>query len=380
MEDDVEEKFTSQSDKRYMILEPYQAAVNNSMLWALHLRTQTEDKKIIELEIQFSHTLPKLWINPTHTIGPLRPDIVEEALRKFKGMLFYDEINNKVITKLLESKSQDKTNEMMLIIDDFKISRTTPAQLEFVGYPNLNAEIHNKASSEICRVLYTRYGEEIRNTSIMQEIWFSTDIIHRALNDLKQQNLIDQPSPQTSILTTNGKVYYESNVSKLTGQSNRVVSKAASRAPETQWDVFICHASEDKTEVAIPIYDELTKKGYKVWLDTITLKLGDSLRHEIEEGLKNSRYGMVILSPNFFAKKWPQDELDGLFTLEQDGKKRILPVWHNINFEDVREYSPILAGRIAVKTADGVDVVTKRIIEVLTEENNHVPSRFRIEK
>jgi len=139
-----------------------------------------------------------------------------------------------------------------------------------------------------------------------------------------------------------------------------------SKKPKTRlrkWDFFICHASEDKNAVAIPIHDRLVKKGYKVWLDQYTLKLGDRLRRKIEEGLRNSRYGVVILSPDFFAKKWPQDELDGLFALEQDGKKRILPIWHNVDFEDVKKYSPILAGRLAAKTSEGIVTVVNKIIE-----------------
>src|SRR2546423_359737 len=78
------------------------------------------------------------------------------------------------------------------------------------------------------------------------------------------------------------------------------------------WDLFISHASEDKDDVARPLADLFIQKGLKVWYDEYTLIVGDSLRRSIDRGLAGSRYGLVILSPHFFEKEWPQKELDGL--------------------------------------------------------------------
>ncbi len=56
-----------------------------------------------------------------------------------------------------------------------------------------------------------------------------------------------------------------------------------------QWDVFISHASEDKKAVVLPLADALKKAGIKVWLDQQELRIGDSLREKIDEGLAKSR-------------------------------------------------------------------------------------------
>ncbi len=61
----------------------------------------------------------------------------------------------------------------------------------------------------------------------------------------------------------------------------------------------------------------------KVWYDEFTLRVGDSLRRSIDNGLKNSRYGIVVLSEAFFNKEWPQRELDGVFAREVNGEKVI---------------------------------------------------------
>ncbi|HEY6671946.1 MAG TPA: toll/interleukin-1 receptor domain-containing protein [Solirubrobacterales bacterium] len=120
-------------------------------------------------------------------------------------------------------------------------------------------------------------------------------------------------------------------------------------------DAFICHASEDKDEVARPLALELIKRGFDVWFDEFTLEIGDSLLEEIDRGLNRSRYGVVILSERFFEKDWPRKELDGLVAREtSDRVKRILPVWHGIRRKQVEAFSPTLAGRLAGSTSTGM--------------------------
>lgn len=132
------------------------------------------------------------------------------------------------------------------------------------------------------------------------------------------------------------------------------------------WDFFISHASEDKAAVAKPLADLLQAKGFKVWYDEYTLTLGDNLRRSIEQGLAASRYGIVVLSPSFFAKKWTQLELDGLFAIERPGEKKILPIWHGVTAADVERFSSFMAMRLGVPTSAGLDHVVAKIIEAIT--------------
>jgi hypothetical protein len=133
----------------------------------------------------------------------------------------------------------------------------------------------------------------------------------------------------------------------------------------TGWDVFISHASEDKGAIARPLADALAARGLAVWYDEFSLKLGDSLRESIDRGLARSRYGVVILSPHFFEKHWPQQELNGLATREIGGSKVVLPVWHNVGFNEVRGFSPTLADRFAVGTEKGLESVVKSILDAM---------------
>jgi len=135
--------------------------------------------------------------------------------------------------------------------------------------------------------------------------------------------------------------------------------------PRPLWDVFICHASEDKEEFVKPLAGALRRQNVRVWYDEFELKLGDSLRQSIDRGLRDSTFGIVVLSHSFFSKPWPQRELDGLTAREINGKKVILPIWHNLTREEVSYYSPTLAGKLAVSSSKGLDTVVQEILKAL---------------
>ena len=140
-------------------------------------------------------------------------------------------------------------------------------------------------------------------------------------------------------------------------------------APEDiGYDAFISHASEDKKGVVRSLADALAKMGFRVWYDEFELRVGDSLRQSIDKGLVNSRYGIVVLSGAFFAKNWPQYELNGLTAREMEGHKVILPVWHGVTKADVLQYSPTLADKVAVTMqGNSIKKVAAELAKVLSE-------------
>lgn len=131
-------------------------------------------------------------------------------------------------------------------------------------------------------------------------------------------------------------------------------------------NLFISHASEDKDAVARPLAKRLQELGVKVWLDEFELKLGDSLRASIDRGLSEARFGVVVISPHFLRKSWPQRELAALMAKETgSGAAVVLPVWHDITAQEVRAQSPLLADRLAVSTAGGIDEVARKLVEAI---------------
>lgn len=132
------------------------------------------------------------------------------------------------------------------------------------------------------------------------------------------------------------------------------------------YDVFISHASEDKETIVRSLVSELVNQGLKVWYDEFTLRIGDSLRQKIHKGLARSRVGLVVLSPSFIAKGWTNYELDGIVTRAVSGEQLLLPIWHNITKQEVVDFSPSLADKVARSTATHtVQEIAVEIAELL---------------
>jgi hypothetical protein len=144
---------------------------------------------------------------------------------------------------------------------------------------------------------------------------------------------------------------------------------------EREYDVFISHAAEDKDNIVRPLAHALREDGLSVWYDEFALRIGDSLRRKIDSGISRSRFGIVVLSPSFFAKQWPQYELDGLVTMAVSGKQVILPLWHGVSKDDVIRRSPSLADKVALRTADyTIEEIAAEITAVVRPSDGDGPS------
>ena len=135
---------------------------------------------------------------------------------------------------------------------------------------------------------------------------------------------------------------------------------------DREYDVFVSHASEDKDTVARPLAERLRQLGLKVWFDEFELKIGDSLRRKIDKGLANSKFGVVVLSKSFIKKGWANYELDGIITKSVSGQQVVLPIWHDITKQEVIDYSPSLADKLARNTAiNTIEEIAEEINEVI---------------
>lgn len=156
----------------------------------------------------------------------------------------------------------------------------------------------------------------------------------------------------------NMQMNYEKRISQLQslaipGRAHSTGSYSEVATEEAEYDVFVSHAWEDKDSFADEFVKELRKLNLRVWYDTSQIKWGDSMRAKIDDGLKKSKFGVAVLSPDYIkeGKYWTKAELDGLFQLESVNGKMLLPVWHNLTKKEVMDYSPIIAGKLAMNTA-----------------------------
>jgi len=133
-----------------------------------------------------------------------------------------------------------------------------------------------------------------------------------------------------------------------------------------EFDVFICHASEDKESFVRPLAKTLRNANIKVWYDESSLSWGDSLTESISAGLARCSFGIVVFSPAFFAKQWTKWELEGLQQRQMAEKRKvILPIYHNISSHDVLRHLPSLAGAVAIRSDEDIETVVKKLKTLL---------------
>ena len=151
---------------------------------------------------------------------------------------------------------------------------------------------------------------------------------------------------------------YEMRIYELEHNQIKAIEKSANAvigemADESAYDVFVSHAWEDKESFVDEFVQCLYDRDVKVWYDKDRIKWGDSMRARIDAGLRKSKFGVAVLSPDYISegKYWTKAELDGLFQLESINGKKLLPIWHNLTKKQVMEFSPILASKLAMTTA-----------------------------
>ncbi len=137
------------------------------------------------------------------------------------------------------------------------------------------------------------------------------------------------------------------------------------------YDVFISHATEDKIPFVDSLVQELLQRDVKVWYDRHVLTWGRSIRQNIDAGLRQSKFAIVVLSEHYIQKYWTKKEFNALFSLGSQLGDYILPIWHNITPERAKEFSPMLSDSIALISSDyTIAQIADMFVEKLNYDNN----------
>jgi len=135
-----------------------------------------------------------------------------------------------------------------------------------------------------------------------------------------------------------------------------------------KWDIFLSYASEDRDSVAAPLHEALSQRGFKVWFDQNEVDVGDDISRILDDGLANSQFGVMIISPAFLTKSWTTRELEALRALESGPDKKLLPVWHNVDHSYLLERMPLLAAKAGIESFTGIGNVCERIVRSIRKE------------
>ncbi len=129
---------------------------------------------------------------------------------------------------------------------------------------------------------------------------------------------------------------------------------------------FISYDYSVKSEVVDPLAEKLIKAGIAVWYDEYEIVIGDNIHDKIMDGLKQCKYCILIISKEYIEnRKWAKREFENITALEtQDGRNRILPVWHGVSKEEVMELEPRLGNIKGIRT-DDFEYLYRELVRVL---------------
>ena len=112
---------------------------------------------------------------------------------------------------------------------------------------------------------------------------------------------------------------------------------------EGGWDVFVSYGHEDAGWVRV-LAGNLHRAGFDVFLDEWELVGGDRVTGRLEEGIRGSANGVLVVSPHALSRPWVREEYEALLRQAvQEPGRRLIPVL----YADA-ELPPFLANRLWV--------------------------------
>ncbi|MEJ6531908.1 TIR domain-containing protein [Pseudoalteromonas sp. NFXS39] len=131
------------------------------------------------------------------------------------------------------------------------------------------------------------------------------------------------------------------------------------------YDIFICHASENKADVALPLHEELKERGINAFVDCFEINWGDSLVSKINIALQKSKYVIAIISEESVNKSWPMKELNAVLSSEIDSEQtKLLPLMVG-DGESLLKKLPLLADKLFVSFDNNVEEIADKVETML---------------
>ena len=184
--------------------------------------------------------------------------------------------------------------------------------------------------------------------------------IRRALQaDAERKRRAEEATIELNELTKKQNQILREQLAKLTAEKEG--RKVGMALKEYEFDVFVSHANDNKQSFVDSLSAGLNRLGIKVWYDSSILDWGDDWKAKIKEGLEKSRFGIVVLSPQFIGREWTTKELTELLNRQNERhEKVVLPLLYNLTVEDMKAKYPDLApiqARSIREDEDAKDVV-----------------------
>ena len=195
------------------------------------------------------------------------------------------------------------------------------------------------------------------------------EVIDNINRNIRQQNQRVATHNRQLVADLNRQLRSTSSTVRYT-ESERVladrVHEAVASLDPREYDVFLSYARIDGSEVAGQLQDKLENLGVAVWFDEVAIIPGKSQSLQMDAGLKKARSGVTVLTPAYLTGRfWTERELGALLN-----KSTLIPVLHNVTFDDVKEYSGILPDLAGFTTQyDSIEDIAKKIAAAVLIED-----------
>jgi hypothetical protein len=91
-------------------------------------------------------------------------------------------------------------------------------------------------------------------------------------------------------------------------------------------DIFLSYSTKDKA-LANALVNDLRKNGISVWYDADEILVGHDIVDKVYDGIRNSKYLAILLTPNSINSKWVKQELNYAKVLQiEESQVTILPL------------------------------------------------------
>jgi len=131
-------------------------------------------------------------------------------------------------------------------------------------------------------------------------------------------------------------------------------------------DIFISYSSLDKDFVE-KLATDLESKEIKVWFDRWEIKPGQNIVNEINKGLQNSKFLLVVLTNNSLKSKWVEEEWTKKFgdEIKKNSVVVIPTIIGNIEENDI---PVILRGKSRINLSNDYEKEILRLTDYLLKE------------
>lgn len=242
--------------------------------------------------------------------------------------------------------------------------RQMARSLTYVLYSFNNVEVHSSIYSWVKNLENNWIKNSIYYKDLIVKAEQIQDNIERKYNSINQMiftlnnqiKLLEQIS--TLLIMIKCKSIYLTE-ERAINNSNKSTFKISDNID--YYDVFISHASEDKTQYVEPLCKKFESEGIKIWYDKNEILWGDNIVKKINHGLSKSKYVIVVLSINFIRKNWTNAELEAVLNIEtNNGDIRILPllIGDENEIKLILDEYPLIAGKLHLKYLDGTEKIT----------------------